>query len=438
MGSTLFLCAVLLLAALTGCGPGETPRQKAEKYKARAEAALAEARAAEAVVEVAQASRAADRAQEAVGDLEKLAAKHAELAAELTPLLQATRLTVAEARRVVERTRERVQLADKLKTLKARAYRAATVKILPPSFESLAAAADTVGASDQEDSLPPGVRETAALATNLTRFLPGRHAITATNGTSIWFQVAADLRGASKDLRTVHLLLATGWVLASYNDFALFEIEQIGSQYGRSPVQEKESKILYQALRTILLAQAGLPRLSLLEADYLSATLKTNQLASAEVEMGARLVVFFYTLRAGELDLADTQLKEIIRTQPNHPLVVYLTGEKLLADGQREKAADSMETFAGSVSDPAMAERVMKRVRDIRDGRPSASLLTDDQFMKAVFLYYFKSAAIDSAPARRVTEWLDTVKKFGSSILDKLLTPADPTLEMGRSNRMVI
>jgi hypothetical protein len=100
---------------------------------------------------------------------------------------------------------------------------------------------------------------------------------------------------------------------------------------------------------------------------------------------------------------------------------VFLTGERLAADGEYAKAADSMELAAKGTEGDWLAERIAKRARDVRDHPgESPSLVYDTDFQREVVFHYLAEAAKKSPAAAKANAAVLGAEKIGQMVLRHL------------------
>jgi hypothetical protein len=98
---------------------------------------------------------------------------------------------------------------------------------------------------------------------------------------------------------------------------------------------------------------------------------------------------------------------------PDNPVAVFLTGERLGATGEREKAARSLESAVAGTDQEWLARRVAARARELREGTgPAEPLLYDPAFLRDLALWHIARAARTSAPARRLEELVGASRRF--------------------------
>jgi tetratricopeptide (TPR) repeat protein len=122
-------------------------------------------------------------------------------------------------------------------------------------------------------------------------------------------------------------------------------------------------------------------------ADRELEALQSAGLKSEKMEQRKELEAVFYLLGAlhylREKDYAqvDRYLSMALRASPTHPFTIYLTGERLAADGKTEAAAESMEKLASTLPagpEKALYESLTKRAREIRDSKGTPPKFLDD------------------------------------------------------------
>lgn len=129
----------------------------------------------------------------------------------------------------------------------------------------------------------------------------------------------------------------------------------------------------------------------------------------------------YEALQEGDLRKADELIAECVKMSPNNPVSVYLTGERLAANGEWEKAADSLEASAANAKDKWFAERLSQRARALRDGKGSSkSLVLDAGFLIDISAHYVGEAAKDSEAARKLESLWDEAGATGKRLVEKL------------------
>ncbi len=307
-----------------------------------------------------------------------------------------------EMRRRWRLARERRDLAELLGGLKVRGYRAARNTLVPRLLDSLASAARQA-AVGEPDTLPPLVRETARLAAGLVEATP-----VAANHPAEWHRVAEEIeRWREQEPPEFSLGLGLAFAALGKPGFALVELERVNpARLGRA-----EQAAFLPLARAIVLSRAGFTELATREASQLS----------GDTEQGRQLLAAIHALLAygyaeeRNWKQMDRELALAVRAWPNNPLVVFLTGERLLADGRREAA---LETFAqlATASDAAwLAPLLAQRIREVRDSTGEVPpLALDNGFLVRCLLHSLLVQLERSEPEHPLTRLLAAAQQLPS------------------------
>lgn len=413
------LLVVLVGLLLVGC-----PRSRptfATLADARA-ATLAQRDAAKAAREKkdpAAALEAADAAEHALKQAEALGAA--------TPdALPEVRRAAREARQVAQETDERVKLEAQLGGLKARAYREVRGVALTAGFKGLAYAAREADARGL-DALPEAVRESAKTAADWA----GRKK---PDGTPDWKAVAADMDAhAAAPPKEIGVTLALGFFALGKTGLALVETEALDP----AAVADPRDRLALQLLRALVKNGNGYRRLALLEVDaalnesglrrdpdLAKSTGLPVQVTGAEVIGGAHLALGAFYLHEKDYAAADRELALAIQAWPENPAAEFITGERLLASGDRQKAAESLEAAARGQGEDAewLAAKLSARARAIRDGQadPEDGFVNDPALLAQVALRALWRAAERSDEAAQVKAEVERARAFCAGLLEHL------------------
>jgi tetratricopeptide (TPR) repeat protein len=319
-----------------------------------------------------------------------------------------------EARRQA-RLAEEEQRRDRLVNgLKGKAYRTARQTAVPGACKGLALAAEQAGKTNPDD-LPEAVRDSSRMAADLARPYAGREPLP--NGQPDWPRVAGDLRGlAAAPPPEMGMGLSLAFLLAGRKEFALCEIELIDA----SALNTREQKTCYHLLRGFLYSVNGLPLLAgeeITQAPALGEEQKKHY--GPELLAGIHLALACLHLRAKDYEKADREVVLALRAWPNNDVAVFLTGERLAATGEYEKAANSLEALARNTDQEWLARKVAQRACDLRD-RPGEAdtLLHDERFLLDVMLHYLAIAAQKSETARQLQQSVAAMRAFSQKVLD--------------------
>jgi hypothetical protein len=370
--SLIFLCAALLCAALLcGCSRKESLPDEA-------------------------ASAEPDRA----------AAQ--ELAMQVTAVARA-------AARFAEVAEEEQLLAEKIGSLKVRAYRAARGPALKIVFSGLALAAERAGPG--YDSLGEQEKALAGLAEVFAEDLKRP------SGKPDWPAIAARMKAfGDNPPPRVGLLLAVAYVLLACDDLALAEADLLKPDMFTDP----QEKLGCRFVRGFVLQARGMPRLASRELEAIDETDAAKEGLSGRPEFmaGAHLLLAYMAAQERDYRRADVEIMRATKIWPNNPVGVFLTGEVMVAEGRYEKAAKTMEDAfreAGVDVDPELVQLVQKRAREIRDKKGEAEpLFADKQFVTELAVRYIWQTARTSKPAQRVMEFAESSKAFGAEVLKSM------------------
>jgi tetratricopeptide (TPR) repeat protein len=422
----------LLGLALLGCPGEELPRPEtlADCSTTVAQEQKAAAAAAKAMDEDA-AARAARRAEAIAARAEELLAAQRGAAgeapsAEASAGLQETEATVREVsalaratRRDANLTEERVELRDRTTGLTAQGYDKARTLALTGVFKALALAArqaETRGTDGLPEQAQASLRSAVWIVNQLD---PGGQAVDPHQPD--YGVLAASLDGHAGDPPPrLHEVLALGLLLLGRDGFALQEVQAV--DFERIPLAEERAAV--RVLRAVIYRVNGLPTLAALELERCAGEDEVGQLAAAygpDMVAGLHVLLAAYYLEQKELERADAQIALAVRTAPNHPLTVYVTGERLAAEGSWEEAAASLEKSAVGTEDEWLAKKIADRAREVRDAEGTTPpLLADSKFLLGVCLHLIRQAARESEAAAKLQATVDGAKDFCGRLLGRL------------------
>lgn len=408
----------LLIPALAGllAGCGHRP----ERLLLKAEKAEKAAQAAQARGDVEAAKGAVDTAKEAVSQLRRLVEEDKLGRADLRRLLAKAQAAERSAEEFAALAGEERALREKLNSLKVRAYGKARTAILTTILPQMAVAAEKAGTLGT-NRLSILEQPLAGQAWNLASLVSGRTLLP--DGQPDWPGVASDLRNWSTNPpMEFRAFLGLALVLTGSGDFALAEFESVdaGSLRGTNALR------IYHGGRALLCAMQGWNRLAAREAGAFSPYAEFSQ---GPVN-GKQLLVLMHAflaygaLKQREFERMDAEISQSLRAWPDNPLVVYLTGEKLAANGEWEKAAASLEAQAAGSRDAWLAKLLARRARDLRDGQGSAkALLLDGQFLTEVAAHFTLNTAKNSAAAKQLGTAVEEARAFGRELWRKAPLP---------------
>jgi hypothetical protein len=232
--------------------------------------------------------------------------------------------------------------------------------------------------------------------------------------------VAEDLRRWSTNPPVeFRAVLALSFVLMGSRDFALAEFETVEA----SQLTNANARQIYHGGRGLLYAMQGWNRLATPEVEAYAheAKLSENPVSGPQLLAVFHAYLAWQAFEQREFARMDAEIAQSLRVWPDNPVAVFLTGEKLAANGEWEQAADSLEAQVAGTENEWLARRFAQRARDLRDGKGSAkALVLDSRFLAEVTAHYAMKAAGNSAAGKKVGEAVDTAKTFGQGLLQKI------------------
>ena len=425
MAWRVLLCAVLA-GLLAGCSCSREEPKTAAELRDVAVQARADAEAARQAGKVKGARRAAERATEAAERLAtQLKATENPPAADVAAGKEAAD-AARDAKRLADLAEEAARLADLTSGWKARAYRKTRAVALAGTFRALEAAANQA-AKGNLASTPKPVQQSADVAADLAERFTGRARLA--DGTHDWNGIEADMKAfRATPPPEMAQFLALAFLLAGRNRLALYEIEAVRPDAATTPQQARALRVQ----RGLIYAMNDLPRLAVAEIEA-SAVEGEDDVSAPELLAGIHLALGCLHLHNGDLQPADIELVRAMRVWPNNPLSVFLTGERLAAGGEHEKAAQSLDTLAAGTDREWLAAAIAKRARELRDEQGDARpLLHDTAFLRDVVGRYVLETAKDSQAMQTVRGWVGSARGFGARLLEHLPgIGRDPTTQEG-------
>jgi hypothetical protein len=406
---TLLLPALLLLAA-SGCS--RTPAELRE----RAVRAEAEARKAFERHDADAAGHAAECAEAAAQELERRAKSGKLTGADARNLLNEAGAAAASAREFAQLADEDHQCRERLASLKLKAYRHLRGAVCSYGLAGLAPVAEHAAAAGS-NSLSSAEQPLASLAWNLMDFTGVRASLT--NGTD-WTAVSGSLRAWSTNPPPeLGMVLALGFALSGLTDFALCEVESVDA----AKLTVTNTHSLYHLERGALFALNGWDKTALRELDQAArlAPEGWNGFGSTQAVALCHVYLADKALRRGQLRQADLEIARAIKAWPDNPLMAFLTGEKLAANGEWVKAADSLEAQAAGTKNEWLAKRLAQRAREFRESKGNTpGLFSDPAFILEVMAQAISESTRDSAALKKLQQLVDDARALGARAVEKL------------------
>ena len=370
-----FALLLLPLALASGCSrhpPAEQATQLAAEITTL-RAALPSDPTAEQASAIAKPAKRAARAYAALQELQTGNPADPAVAAART----AAEPVAIEIRRIHRLATERHELADLMGSLKVRGYRAARSVAVPKLLALLASAARQAAETDVE-KLPKLVREAAELAAALADVRPSEPTATTAQPAltrADWVRAAERIESFNRaEPPEFTLGLGLGYAVLGKTGFALVELERAEGAKSEQPAHAE----LIPLARAFVFSRLGFTELAAREAARIS----------GDTEAGRQLLAAIHATLAycyaSEKDWRqmDRELGKAVRIWPNNPLVVFLAGERLLADGRTEEALETFGRAAAGTEAAWLAPLLEKRVRAVRDSRGEVPpLVLDNEFI---------------------------------------------------------
>lgn len=417
----------LALLALAGC-PEPLPRYTGvDQARAAVLAAREAARVARDARDLSAATRAAELATDALAQAQALSGT-APVGSDdpLGDLRRAAR----EAQDLAQETDERLRLEGQLAGLKAGAYRQVRGAAVQATFTGLGLAARQ---ADERglDALPQTARDAALNAAAWAASASGRQP--RADGTPDWKGIAGDMdRLAAAPPREVGLTLALGFLVLGKSGLALIETEALDPTRTEDPTE----RLALHLLRGFVRDSNGYRRLAVIEVETgldglgmrrdAGGTIGGGPIAltGAEAVGGVHLLLAVVHMHEEDWAAADRELALALAAWPDSPVAAFLTGERLLATGERERAAESLESAAAGRGEDAewLAARIATRARAIRDGQAEADsgLIGDPVFLARLALHALWKAAERSPQAASARAQVDRARTFCGDLLGRL------------------
>jgi len=414
--------AITGVVLLLGCGSGtrlpDDPVAEARRSRDQAKEACekrepkraeAAATSAERLAQLAWEQADRLRGAKPAPDAETEVAKTAEgVAREVTRVAR-------EARKFADLAREEAAFAEKVNSLKAKAYRTARKAAVLALFQGLALAAEQAEGKDLSQ-LPKPVAESARCAADAASQYLQRQP--KPDGSPDWPGIAADMRTLSTSPPpTFHLYLAVGFCLLAQPGLALYEIEMLDP----AALTDSKERLGQRIVHVVVCHQNGYPRIAVRELESLAAEEGMAKESGPELEAGMYFLLAWLSIQDGKYAEAETQIVHASQLYPNNPIAVFLTGERLAANGEYEKAAESLESMAVDPEDQWLAARVTKRARELRDRKEQAEpLLCNATFACELTRFFIAKAARKSEAAQKLDQTLQSAKAQARAFLGRL------------------
>jgi tetratricopeptide (TPR) repeat protein len=221
----------------------------------------------------------------------------------------------------------------------------------------------------------------------------------------------------------VALGLALGYAVLGQTGFALVELDRVDP----ARLGEPEYAALVPLTRALVFSRLGFLELATREATGSSGDSVQGQQALAAIHA----ILAYGHATKKDWERMDRELAQAVRIWPNNPLVVFLSGERLLADGRKEQALETFARAAAGSEAAWLAPLVEKRIRQVRDSTGDAPpLLLDHEFIAKCVLHSLIEQAQRSEPGRKFAHFLATAQLWPANAI--LQPEVERTSDTGR------
>jgi len=217
------------------------------------------------------------------------------------------------------------------------------------------------------------------------------------------------------------VVLAIAMLIMRRYELALIEADAITVPNDAPPYDQA----LLIAIRTFALRSNGYPKMAARQAQAVPEGSESGKaLNDPQVQAVLCLLRAYMAAQDRDYRQADLELVQAMRIYPNSPIVVYLTGEVQVGEGQFEKAQVSLDGLVQGLppdTDPWLLEHLRDRARYLRDkkGEPEP-LIADPQFVARLALHCLWQSAKTSEPIRKIQEKVESAREFGAQFLKVL------------------
>lgn len=351
----------------------------------------------------------AKRAAKTYAQLLKLQEQHPQDAAVAAARAQAEPI-YAEVRRIHRLATERHDLDALLGSLTVRGYRAARSVAVPKLLSTFAAAARQAAATDPS-KLPTLVRQAAEIAALLADIRPDSSEFQPELFTNADWLLAAERIDAFNRNEPPEFPFGLGlaYAVLGKNGWALIELDRAAPERFADPEQAK----FVPLARAVVFSRLGFTELAVFEASKISDDTEQGRQLLAVAHAG---LAYFYATEK-DWKAVDRELARAVRAWPNNPLVIFVTGERLLADGRKEQALDTFARATAGTEGAWLAPLIEQRVRTVRDSSGELPpLVFDNAFTAKCTLHLLLHKAKQSASGRKLAGALAAAQLLPSAL----------------------
>jgi len=408
--------AALVICLFSGCG-GKGPDQL-HRDALQAEQSASEARTRN---DAKQARRAAEEAARAVTRLKKLAEANPQRTEETMRMLGEAETAARAAREQAEIAQAEHERRDALGSLRFKWYQKSRPVLVGTLLRQLASAAEAAGKLNTNES-PAVISSLAKQGWELVSLIGAAEPLP--DGSPDWAGANAQLLTWSTNQPIeFRVFLSFAFLSVGQGSLAMAEFEAIDP----TSLEDANAMAYYRVGRTILYIEQGWNHLAVREVALFN---ELSAPTEETIEGGRFIVAALHALMAyeagkkREFARMDAEIAQVIRAWPDSPFVVYLTGEKLAATGEWEKAATSLEASAAGTKDEWVAKQIAERARELRDGRGSTKAFALDVRFLIPFIARGVAAQGENVEVgKKITKTIEQAKAFGTNLRDRFALP---------------
>ncbi len=401
-----------LAALLVGCGksPDQLHRDALQAEQI--------ARKARAQNDAKQARRAAADATSAAMRFKKQVEANPQLTVKSRQQLGEVETAARAAREQAEVAQEEQERRDALGSLSFKLYQKSRPVIVGTLLRQLASAASAAGKLKTNESSAV-VSSLAKQSWQLVSLIGAAEALP--DGSPDWEGTSAQLLiWSTNQPIEFRAFLSLAFVSVGQGSVALAEFEAVDP----ASLEDTNAVALYRTGRSVLYAVQGWNHLAAQEAELLNELYGSSEetIDGRCIVAGVHALMAYEAGKNHEFAKMDAEIAQVVRAWPDNPFVIYLTGEKLAANGEWEKAATSLELSAAGSKDAWFATQIAGRARELRDGRGStAAFALDARFLIPFVARGVAAQAENLEVGKKLTETVEQAKAFGTNLRDHLV-----------------
>ena len=313
-----------------------------------------------------------------------------------------------------ERTYEKRRYKSILAGWKASGYKKARKAALVVVFKGLGLAADQA-AKGRLDVLPEKVRSKTKLAADLVEKAGGPKR--KPDGEPDWPAISEQCFAFSKKPPpTLSVILALGLTIAGKGDLALVELHDVDLQE-----LQGEKRDIARIVKAVSMVDAKLEQLAEDEFDGLHKGADGEKGLDPQIRGGLHVFVAGLYIKKLRFLEADKALARAVRACPNNSVVVYLTGERLAARGEYEKATKSLEKAAAGTKQKWLAKQIQERMRQLRDNpQQMKPMVFDGKFVYRLAKAFLDDPSMKSKVGKQLSDWMSLARRLRDEMWQQL------------------